>query len=79
MGDHFPWHDALLIVPGAAPAPPPAQRFVKRGFYMICCECGLTIDYCKGHGGPPVDVGSTDMAHASADLARRIAECKESK
>lgn len=53
------------------PLPPLPSRFVKRGFYMCCVKCGLTVDYCKGH--PPPDAQSKDGADSS--LVARIREC----
>jgi hypothetical protein len=66
--------DILLTAP---PAPAPATRFVKRGFYMCCVTCGLTIDYCKGHAAPAASAAQ-DGADA-ASLARRVKDCAGSR
>jgi len=72
--DHYPWHDALMIVPGAPTMPPP-QRFVKRGFYMCCVACGLTIDYCNCASQPAPDVSRpTDGGDSS--LEQRVRDLK---
>jgi hypothetical protein len=63
--DHYPF---LTIPPPILP--PAAQRFVKRGFYMCCVTCGLTIDYCNCATRPPLDVGSGDGAAESSLEAR---------
>lgn len=60
--------------PAGMPTPNPT-RFVKRGGYMVCVECGLTIDYCRGHS--PADVPSKDGSESH--LARRIAEAQGRK
>jgi hypothetical protein len=60
------------ITPIAAPAPPPARRLVKVGFYMVCSACGLAQEYCKGHTPPPPTQGDG----VSSDLIARIREAQ---
>ncbi len=55
---------------GTTPALP--SRFVKKGFYMVCVRCGLTVEYCKGHSPP--DAQSADGAESL--LERRIREAQ---
>jgi len=40
---------AALLSP-VLPLTPLPQRFVKRGYYMCCVICGMTIDYCTSPG-----------------------------
>jgi hypothetical protein len=54
-----------------APAALPS-RFVKKGFYMCCCVCGMAVEWCPGHRPP--DAQSADGAESL--LAKRIAEAQ---
>jgi hypothetical protein len=59
--------------PPEAPAPIMAPtRYIHRGGYIICCTCGLAVEYCRGHLliAPAASDGS------ESGLARRIAEVK---
>jgi len=58
--------------PARDPTPARPGRFVKKGFYMCCATCGLTVDYCKGHAPP--DAQSADGAESL--LQKRINECQ---
>lgn len=60
--------------PVMLPAPPPT-RFVKRGLYLVCVDCGLAVDYCACDPRTPA-VPSQD-AQAGASLDRRIAETRD--
>lgn len=51
---------------GTTPALP--SRFVKKGFYMVCCTCGLTVDYCKGHGPPDAQSADGSESHLVARI-----------
>jgi hypothetical protein len=53
----------------------PAQRFVKKGFYMCCVDCGLEISYCACAARLAPDAGSSD-ARDESNLNRRIKECQ---
>lgn len=52
----------------------PASRFVKRGSYMLCLDCGLTALYCRCASQKAVDQGAQDGAESG--LAKRIEECR---
>lgn len=64
--------------PGGTPARdetpplPPPSRFVKRGFYMCCLTCGLTVDYCKGHGPPDAQSADGDVTSLVARIRERM-------
>jgi len=62
-----------ITAPISTPAPP-AGRFVKRGFYMCCAECGMQKSFCKGH--TPPDASLAQDGQAAQSLERRIADCK---
>jgi hypothetical protein len=76
--DHFPWNDATLIVPGALLEAPPATRFVKRGFYMCCVDCGKAVEWCACAHRPPADAGSKDGS-AESSLEARVRAVKAGK
>lgn len=60
------------VPPAAAPAAPPARPVVTRYGVDYCPDCGLMIDYCRGHAAP--DSPSKDGAESLLD--RRIAEAQ---
>ena len=68
-------------LPGSTPArdapekAQPARRFVKRGYYMCCVDCGLTVDYCNCASHPALDPGAADGADST--LRARINVVKE--
>ena len=62
------------IVAPFMPTPASPSRFVKRGFFMCCTTCGLTIDYCRGHALSSAERGAQDGAESS--LEKRARECK---
>lgn len=66
--DHYPWETL-----SAAPVLPPASRFVKRGMYLVCMECGLTSMYCLCAMRARV---TQDESQAAADLEQRARACK---
>jgi len=66
------------VIPPPIVAPflptPAHNRFVKRGFFMCCTQCGLTIDYCRCGERSADAQGAQDGAESS--LAKRVAEAR---
>lgn len=56
----------------ALPTPPPS-RFVKKGFYMCCADCGMAVEFCGCAKTPPPP---TQGDGESSDLNRRIKDWK---
>lgn len=64
-----------LVPHGPAPVkPPPVQRFVKRGFYMCCVDCGLEQSFCNCAQQPAPDAPPKDGEETS--LSQREKDCK---
>lgn len=65
--------------PGGTPARPapvaPARRFVKRGFYVCCCDCGMAVEFCACDRRLAPEQNQAEAA-AGASLARRVADCQ---
>ena len=46
-------------------------RFTRRYGYLVCVQCGMTQDYCPGHGGneaPAQDGEETRLKQRIAEL-----------
>jgi hypothetical protein len=62
----------VLPPPGvAAPAPPPARRFVKFGGYMICPTCRYTEEWCGCGKVKTPSPPTPDGAESSIELRIR--------